>query len=256
MLVVLVLSRCWQDLVSDHSSYAPKYVQIMETLRARIEDGTYPVNAPIPSEAALGREFGASRPTVVRALNEMQLLGELHREHGRGTFVKAAPASGARNSRPGLAVLDRQESATSVRVVQVGRAAAPGAVAMLLGLAESAPVHLRRYVGLYDSIASELVSLWAPLDVARASGLDQEGPLTVPVRQLVTASAKDRLTRVDERLQARRPTEQERESLDLAEGEPVLSVLGSVVDSTGRTVLVVEVALPGSLHVLEVSYGM
>ncbi|SNT36845.1 UTRA domain-containing protein [Actinomadura meyerae] len=127
---------------------------------------------------------------------------------------------------------------------------------MLLGLAESAPVHLRRYVGLYDSIASELVSLWTPLDVARASGLDQDGLLTVPVRQLLTAHAKDRLARVDERLRARRATDQERQSLDLVEGEPVLSVLGSVVDSTGRTVLVVEAVLPGSLHVLEESYGL
>ncbi|MEV4677221.1 GntR family transcriptional regulator [Actinomadura sp. NPDC049382] len=228
----------------------------METLRARIKDGTYPVNARIPSESALGREFGAARPTVVRALNEMQLLGELHREHGRGTFVKAAPSSGARSSRPGLAVLDRQETASSVMLVEVSRVPAPNAVAMLLGLAESAPVHLRRYVGLYDSIASELVSLWTPLDVARASGLDQDGLLTVPVRQLLTAHAKDRLVRVDERLRARRATDQERRSLDLVEGEPVLSVLGSVVDSTGRTVLVVEAALPGSLHVLEESYGL
>ncbi|WP_433469913.1 UTRA domain-containing protein [Spirillospora sp. CA-128828] len=141
-------------------------------------------------------------------------------------------------------------------MLEVGRRPAPNQVAALLGLAESAPVLLRRYVGLYDDIASELVSLWAPLDVARSTGLDQEGPLTVPVRQLMTAGITERLTRIDERLRARRPTSDERDALDLVEGEPVLSVLGSVVDSAGRTVLVVEVALPGSLHVLEDSYGL
>ncbi|GAA0568762.1 GntR family transcriptional regulator [Actinomadura livida] len=243
--------------MSDDAVYAPKYVRIMEALRRRIKDGTYPVGEPIPSEAMLGREFGASRPTVVRALNEMQLLGELQREHGRGTFVKAPPSSRASDSsRPGLAVLDRQETSASVRVLEVDRRPAPNSVAMLLGLAESAPVHLRRYVGLYESIASELVSLWAPLDVARAAGLDQEGPLAVPVRELLTAGTKERLTRVDERLRARRPTDQERESLSLAEGEPVLSVLGSVVDSSGRAVLVVDLVLPGSLHVLEDSFPL
>ncbi|WP_344597992.1 GntR family transcriptional regulator [Actinomadura vinacea] len=227
----------------------------METLRRRIKDGAYPVGEPIPSEAMLGKEFGASRPTVVRALNEMQLLGELQREHGRGTFVKAPASSGpAQHSRPGLAVLDRQEDETSVRVLEIGRRPVANPIAVLLGLAESAPVHLRRYVGLYDSISSELVSLWAPLDVARASGLDQEGPLTVPVRQLLTARTTDRLTRVDERLRARRPTDEERKALDLVENEPVLAVLGSVIDSTGRTVLAVEVVLPGSLHELEDSY--
>lgn len=108
--------------MSESSSYAPKYVQIIETLRRRIADGTYPVDEPLPSESKLIREFGASRPTVVRALNEMQLLGEVERLHGRGTFVKAAPSSPAgEHSRPGLAVLDRQETATSVKVVEVGR---------------------------------------------------------------------------------------------------------------------------------------
>ncbi|WUI00256.1 GntR family transcriptional regulator [Spirillospora sp. NBC_00431] len=235
--------------------YAPKYVRIMETLRRRIQDGTYPVGEPIPSESMLGREFGASRPTVVRALNEMQLLGELQREHGRGTFVKApASARVSDNSRPGLAILDREESDISVRVLEVSRRPAPNSVAVLLGLAESAPVHLRRYVGLYDSLPSELVCLWTPLDVARSAGLELDGPLTVPVRQLLAAGVRERLTRVDERVRARRPTDEERERLDLAEGEPVLSVSGSVVDSSGRTVLVVEVVLPGSLHVLEDSY--
>ncbi|TYK52383.1 GntR family transcriptional regulator [Actinomadura decatromicini] len=243
--------------MSDDAMYAPKYVRIIETLRRRIEDGTYPVGSQIPSETALGREFGAARPTVVRALNEMQLLGELQREHGRGTFVKARPSSRASDSnRPGLAVLDRQETGASVRVLETGRRPAPNQVALLLGLAESAPIHLRRYVGLYDSIASELVSLWAPLDVARTAGLDQEGPLTVPVRELLAAAGKERLSRVRERLRARRATEEERAALELGEGEPVLSVLGSVEDSSGRTVLVVEVTLPGSLHVLEDSYTL
>jgi DNA-binding GntR family transcriptional regulator len=229
----------------------------METLRRRIADGTYPTDEPLPSESKLIREFGASRPTVVRALNEMQLLGEVERLHGRGTFVKAAPPSPAsERSRPGLAVLDRQETAASVKVVDVGRQAAPNSVAGLLGLADSAPAYLRRYLGFHDAIASELVSLWAPLDVARSAGLDHDGPLTVPVRQLVTAGTGQRLVRVDERLSARRPTDAEIELLKLGSGEAVLSVQGTVVDATGRAVLVVDVALPGTLHELEDSYAL
>lgn len=241
--------------MADSSAYAPKYVQIMETLRRRIADGTYPTDEPLPSESKLIREFGASRPTVVRALNEMQLLGEVERLHGRGTFVKASPPSPAsERSRPGLAVLDRQETAVSVKVVEVDRQAAPHTVAGLLGLADSAPAHLRRYLGFHDDIASELVSVWAPLDVARSAGLDHDGPLTVPVRQLVTAGTGQRLVRVDERLSARRPTDDEVELLKLGSGEPVLSVQGTVVDATGRAVLVVDVVLPGTLHELEDSY--
>lgn len=252
-----MLSSCWQAMMSESSAYAPKYVQIIETLRRRIADGTYRVDEPLPSESKLIREFGASRPTVVRALNEMQLLGEVERLHGRGTFVKAAPSSPVpERRRPGLAVLDRQETSASVKVVEVGRQAAPNTVAGLLGLADSAPAFLRRYVGFHDDIASELVSLWAPLDVARSAGLDHDGPLTVPVRQLLTAGTGQRLTRVDERLSARRPTDAEVELLKLGSEESVLSMQGAVWDATGRTVLVVDVALPGSLHELEDSYAL
>jgi DNA-binding GntR family transcriptional regulator len=68
----------------------PKYVQIIQTMRRRISDGTYPAGAPIPSEAALCIEFNVSRPTVVRALGAMQLMGEIERRHGIGSFVSQA----------------------------------------------------------------------------------------------------------------------------------------------------------------------
>jgi DNA-binding GntR family transcriptional regulator len=243
-------------MMPDENPYAPKYVRIMEALRRRIADGTYPVGEPLPSEAKLVKEFGTSRPTVVRALNEMALRGEIEREHGRGSFVKAPPPSAGEQSRPGLAVLERHETEIAVKVVSVGRHAAPPAVATLLGLAESAPVLLRRHVGVYDSIPSDLVSLWAPVDVAQAAGLDQEGPLAVPVRRLLSAGLSERLVRVDERISARRATSEEGKLLDLGSGDPVLVVLGSVLDAAGRAVLAVEVVLPGSLHELEDSYSL
>ncbi|WP_395963085.1 GntR family transcriptional regulator [Actinomadura sp. 6N118] len=230
----------------------------METLRARIAAGKYTeTGGKLPSESALIKEFGTSRPTVVRALNELETRGEVVREHGKGTFVRdRSDATVAERERPGLAVLDRQETSDTVKMIHVGRQSARPPVTALLGVAESAPVHLRRYVGVHDSIASELVSLWTPLDIAGAAGLDQQGPLTVPVRRLVTAAAGARLTRVDERLSARRTSAQEVEALELEAGEPVLAVLASVVDASGRVVLVAEVLLPGTLHELTDSYPL
>jgi DNA-binding GntR family transcriptional regulator len=69
----------------------PKYAQIVAALRQSIADGTYPPGSLLPSETKLIEEFGVSRPTVVRALEELKLRGEIDREHGRGSFVKAAP---------------------------------------------------------------------------------------------------------------------------------------------------------------------
>jgi DNA-binding transcriptional regulator YhcF (GntR family) len=77
----------------DGSGLKPvKYAQIVNALRRRIADGTYPPGSQLPSETQLIAEFGVSRPTVVRALEQLKLAGEIDREHGRGSFVKAAPA--------------------------------------------------------------------------------------------------------------------------------------------------------------------
>lgn len=252
---MLVLSSDRVVLMAGRGTFVPKYVQIVETLRRRITDGTYPVGSKLPSESELVREFGVSRPTVVRALQEMALLGEIEREHGRGSFVKAPPES-REERRPAPAVLDRHETEVPLTVVQVGPQAAPARVAARLGLAEGARVHLRRSLGVFDGTPSELVTVWAPVDVAKAAGLEQEGPLTVPLRRLLTAGTGERLTRVTELLTARRATEQETELLQLAPDEPVLGVLASVIDATGRTVVVVEVTLPGFLHDLEDTYPL
>ncbi|WP_051468250.1 GntR family transcriptional regulator [Actinomadura oligospora] len=243
--------------MSDDWQYLPKYQQIIQSLQRRITDGTYQVGDKLPSESQLMKEFATSRPTVVRALNDMQLRGEVERVHGRGTFVKALPASDDLDrSRPGLAVLDRHETTETVKVLEIGRRPAPAPVAELLGLAEGAPAFLRRYVGTYDQIPSELVSLWLPADVARAAGLEVNGPLTVPVRELLTSAHDERLVRIDERLSARRATEQEVNALELGADEPILAISGVIRDASGRGVLVVDLALPGSLHELTDSFPL
>lgn len=243
--------------MSDDWQYLPKYQQIIRTLRHRITEGVYQVGDKLPSESELIKEFGASRPTVVRALNDMQTGGELERVHGRGSFVKTVRAAEEPDrSLPGLAVLDRHDTAETVKVIEVGRRATPAPIAELLGLAVGAPAYLRRYVGVFEQIPSELVSLWIPLDLAKQMGLDVNGPLTVPVRELLASANDERLVRIDERLSARSATEQEASALELAAYEPVLAVLGVVRDATGRGVLAIDLALPGTLHELTDSFPL
>ena len=78
--------------MADAEFEPPKYAQIVAAIRQGIADGTYPPGSLLPSETKLIEEFGVSRPTVVRALEQLKLAGEIDREHGRGSFVKAAPA--------------------------------------------------------------------------------------------------------------------------------------------------------------------
>ena len=47
----------------------------------------------LPSESELVKTFGASRPTVNRALRELQLAGVIDRRAGSGSYVRADPAA-------------------------------------------------------------------------------------------------------------------------------------------------------------------
>ena len=65
----------------------PKYQQIYSQLRDEISDSTYKQGGKLPSENELVERFGASRPTVGRALAQLETEGFIQRRAGSGTYV-------------------------------------------------------------------------------------------------------------------------------------------------------------------------
>lgn len=65
----------------------PIYRQIASVIAERIEDGTYPPNRAIPSEAKLCEEFDTSRKTVRAGIALLVEAGRLRPVKGRGVFV-------------------------------------------------------------------------------------------------------------------------------------------------------------------------
>lgn len=74
-----------------------KHSEISTQLRAEIAAGRY-ASGRLPSEVQLVKRFGVSRPTVARALRDLQAAGLLVRRAGSGTYVKeqAPPGPPAR----------------------------------------------------------------------------------------------------------------------------------------------------------------
>ncbi len=63
------------------------YVQVKQQMRARMENGQWPSNSKIPGEHELAAQFGISRATVRKALDELELEGAVTRRVGDGTYV-------------------------------------------------------------------------------------------------------------------------------------------------------------------------
>jgi DNA-binding FadR family transcriptional regulator len=67
---------------------ATRSAEIHRVLRARILDGTYPPDAPLPSERQLSEDLGASRHAVREALKRLQQAGLIAISQGGATRVR------------------------------------------------------------------------------------------------------------------------------------------------------------------------
>jgi GntR family transcriptional regulator, arabinose operon transcriptional repressor len=76
-----------------HEKQPPKYQVIRQTLADAIVSGQQPPGHRLPSESQLVKAFNTSRPTVNRALRELQLTGLIDRRVGSGSYVRADAAA-------------------------------------------------------------------------------------------------------------------------------------------------------------------
>src|SRR6266699_1987594 len=194
----------------------PKYAQIVSTIQRRIQTGEYPPGSMLPSETQLIREFGVSRPTVVRALQVLQSQRWIDREHGRGSYVRNRPVAG--QARPGRVILDGAATADEGVLLQVGREPAPAAVAALLQTPAGTSALLG---GVYQHLHT--------------------------VKRL-------RFDHIAERIRARAASAEESRLLKIRKQAAVLNLILTVYDAEDRPLQVVDAVFPGDLHELEDVY--
>lgn len=87
----------------------PRYAEIADDLRAKIEAGTYPVGSQLPTKPELMAEHEAALGTIDRALEVLREAGLAVSYQGVGTFVREPAeqaASGAATQDSRLAALE------------------------------------------------------------------------------------------------------------------------------------------------------
>ena len=75
------------EMKLDHNAFEPLYHQLKRMIVEKIESGDWKPGDRIASENELKNQFGISRNTVQRAIDELVQEGILERKQGRGTFV-------------------------------------------------------------------------------------------------------------------------------------------------------------------------
>ncbi|MCB5910808.1 GntR family transcriptional regulator [Streptomyces pinistramenti] len=247
---------------------AKKYERIAGALRQALRAGRLEPGERLPAETALARQYGTSVPTMRDALAELLAEGLIDKRHGVGNFVReprrrvecsnarhqrekdcARPVeterqrAGSRERDTGLTVSDVAFSA------EYREAEAEGDLAAVFSVPVGTKVLRRSYRTFardgeapFSLITSYLVHGVAAPNPDLLDETKEPWPGGTQ-NQLFTVGIE--LDRVVERVTARPPTSEEAEELGLRKGVSVMQLRKISIGTTGRTVEVADVVLPG-----------
>jgi GntR family transcriptional regulator len=233
----------------------PKYLRVLNTLRGRIEDGTYAPGAGLPSESQLCSEFDVSRPTVLKALGILKQDGWIESQQGKGSFVRGRPPSERSSPQYARDAIDLDETAET-EILHVGPVLAAPWVSTALGIPEGTPVYERRRRTVSPSGPIDLVSTFVPVDIAVGTDVIRPEPITGSLLAHIRAKKNLRADYATERLTARRVDDAEAAALEVSVDEAVLSVVITAHQSSGVPILTSRIVMPGSRHEIEDSYPL
>lgn len=226
----------------------PVYLRVKANIQEKIHDGTYRKDMRLPSENALSTEWGISRMTVRRALDELTREGVLYRTRGSGTYVAANRFSQCdvmnfsemvkmRGSVPETQVLEK------VFICDDD-------IALAMHLPRNTVFYAVKRLRKADGEPVGIEHVFLPLQFCeRPDRLDLNGSLYEGLKELYGWT----VARQDIAITAQKPTAEEKEMLKIGKGEAVMKTEGVSLDGEGRTLLYEKNVYSGSSYIMHVS---
>jgi GntR family transcriptional regulator len=248
----------------------PAYLVVADELRQQIQSGDYPPGARLPTMEELRRFYGVSEIVIRHAVSLLRYEGLVETRRGGGTVVRARPqvrrrameryALDARQTHERYAADPRtsftQDHAIGWRdyrlTARYSEVAADEELAALFG-ADPGTALLRRHFVFYARGEPEQISInFLPLDLVAGTPVADQAREPWPGGTLAQlAYLGHPVSRVEESVSARMPTEPEAQTLQVGQGVPVFAILRRLI--SGDQVLEVcrHIVIPADRVVLE-----
>ncbi|WFE45283.1 GntR family transcriptional regulator [Verrucosispora sp. WMMD1129] len=241
----------------------PRYQQIADDIRRRIEAGVLPAGAPLASETEMVAEYRAARETVRKAMATLRAEGLISTAKARGSFVRPrwpVRRLGMDRYRVETRQRDEQptEKATSFTKDQgidwsaytmdkeYAEVGANEQLGDLLNVDPGTPLLRRHFVFRSHGVPQQISTSYLLLDMV--GGTPVADPANEPwpggnIAQLATLGIT--VDQVREQVRTRMPTPDESRILGIGDSVPVLTITRTML-AAGRPVeAAVDIVLPG-----------
>jgi GntR family transcriptional regulator len=232
----------------DTNSPKPLYEQIKEYILLQIHSGQYVQGDRIPSERALSETLHVSRLTVKKALDELVQAGHLSVQIGKGTYVNQRKFDLQLETLTSFTEeMTRRGKRASSRLVSVGLLPVSAADARILLVPPGEIVVSIVRLRLADDV---------PMAIERAQVLSAHCPGLLNSHDFSRESLYEvlrreygvRLVRAEQSIEARRPTADEADLLDIAPDDPILEITRLTYNTAGERVEYTRSAYCGSRY--------
>lgn len=219
---------------ADRPANKLRHTDLARVLAEGIANGRFPVGSLLPTEFDLCEQWGASRYTVRKALDELQELGLISRRKNVGTRVEAnRPVAGFTQA---IATVDElaQFGATHVRVVrQVEETVVDVALAKVLGCPGGTRwlrISSLRMDGGKKSRPIGWTDVYVQASYTEVPAMVQESPETL-ISSLIEARYGRRIARIQQEVNAVSMPRELAEPLKAEAGAPALRIVRRYLDS-------------------------
>lgn len=230
----------------------PLYHQLFMIMRGRIYSGEHAVSERLPSEQELCVEFGVSRITAKRALDELAEAGLVIRERGRGTRVVSRPPSPTVTSsiEGWLENISLMGMTTTAKVLSFDYVEASPEAAQALQIEPRTIVQRSVRVRILDGEPMSYLTTFVPEDIGRQ--YDRTDLSVQPLLHLLERAGVN-VTAAQQTISAEVADAEVARALGIQVGAPLINVVRIVEDSDKRPVEFIRVLYRPDLYRFEMS---